>query len=573
MTTNAAADDLSPLEWALLDAVARDEPLVVADECPGEVTGSAGSVRAQVVRDILLGRPVGGQRVEPGPRGVRMWGVVVSGQLDLAAVRSPVPLHLTRCRLRQPAVLADARIPQLILNGSHLPGVEAERLRVDSNLMLADTVITAAGSSCAVRLLGAVVGGQLSFTDAALRAGGDCALHADGIGVDGDLLLRGVGHRFTADAGGKRGAVRLNGARIGGNLECDHADLAASKGPALTLERAEIKGNLYLRDVWATGGPPAAVVLVGAQVGGQLSCTGSRLGCAEGTAMVGDDFQAGGGVFLNDGFHANGGRGHPAVRLIGARIGGHLDCVGGVLWAAGREDLVLDLRFASVGKLLRLSTRGATQADPGDPRPALGEPGLVALDGLTYPVPPEGMDCAEWIDVLGRQTPSFTAQPYQQLAGTYRAAGRERDARQVLIARQHDLLRRGDLTGWSRERHRALGLLLGYGYQSWRSLVALVATVMVAVVFVLALARWSGAVVHPSRPGGPVVACATVEQIGVGIDLALPLIQTGAGSTCELAASRPAEEPLVALSWVFQVFGWAFATLFVAGYTGLIRTV
>ncbi|HEY9472621.1 MAG TPA: hypothetical protein VIS06_02090, partial [Mycobacteriales bacterium] len=114
-------------------------------------------------------------------------------------------------------------------------------------------------------------------------------------------------------------------------------------------------------------------------------------------------------------------------------------------------------------------------------------------------------------------------------------------------------------------------VLLGYGYQSWRSLVALVITLALAVAFVLALAASSAAVTTPAKPGQPAVPCSTVDQVALGVDLALPLIDTGARDHCELAPTSPVEETYVAVGWLFQLLGWSFATLFVAGFTGLVR--
>jgi hypothetical protein len=141
----------------------------------------------------------------------------------------------------------------------------------------------------------------------------------------------------------------------------------------------------------------------------------------------------------------------------------------------------------------------------------------------------------------------------------------------VLIAQQRDLFHRGDLRGLARLRHRVLGLLLGYGYQSWRSLVALVITLAMAIAFVLGLAAGSRAVATPAKPGRPAVRCSTVDPVALGVDLALPLIDTGARDRCELAPTGPAEETYVVVGWLLQVLGWSFATLVVAGYTGLVR--
>ncbi|HEY9476508.1 MAG TPA: hypothetical protein VIS06_21995, partial [Mycobacteriales bacterium] len=484
------SQELSPLERRLVTAVAEDSPLVASDVVPTGTPDQANTVRARVLRDILLGRLVD----HPGPRGVRLHGVYLSGELDLLNMHVNSALHLSCCRFTQPVLLLDAHLPYLAIIDSHLRGLEADRLRVDSNLLLAGSVVDGVGSDCAVRLSGAQVGGQVSLTGATLRAGANCGLQADGLGVGGDLLLR---NGFHARAGGERGAVRLLGAKISGNLDCDGSVITATGGPALNLERADVGGNLYLRGARTSGHAPAGVVLVGARITGQVSATGAEVSSTGGPAVLGDGMQVGGDVFVNGGFSAHGSADHGAVRLVGARIGGHLDCTDGHARVDDPGALALDLRFATVGAMLRLS-RSFT--NPGSAELPFG---LMAFDGLTYPTPPVGMDRGEWTVLLAEQTPSYAAQPYQQLAGAYRAAGREDDARRVLIAQQRDLLRRGDLSALARLRHRVLGVLLGYGYQSWRSLVALVITLALAVAFVLALAASSAAVTTPAKPGQP----------------------------------------------------------------------
>lgn len=445
-----ASDELTPLEHRLVVAVAEDSTLVACDVVPTGTPDPANTVRARVLRDILLGRLVD----HPAPRGIRLHGVYVSGELDLVNVHGTAPLHLSCCRFAQPVLLSDAHLPALAILDSHLRGVEADRLRVDSNLLFAGSVVDGVGSDCAVRLSGAQVGGQLSLTAATLRASANCALQADGLSVGGDLLLR---NGFHAHAGGDRGADRLLGARISGNLDCDGAVVTAAGGPGLNLERVAVGGNLYLRGAHAGGHAPAGVILVGARVTGQVSATGATFSSTGGPAVLGDGVQCG-DVFINSGFSAHGSADHGAVRLVGARIGGHLDCTDGQALVDGAGALALDLRFASVGAMLRLPWSFASPGAVGNPS------GLMAFDGLTYPTPPVGMDRVEWTVVLADRTPSYTAQPYQQLAGAYRAAGREDDARRVLIAQQRDLFHRGDLRGLARLRHWALGVLLGYGY-------------------------------------------------------------------------------------------------------------
>jgi len=63
--------------------------------------------------------------------------------------------------------------------------------------------------------------------------------------------------------------------------------------------------------------------------------------------------------------------------------------------------------------------------------------------------------------------------------------------------------------------------------------------------------------------------CSLVRRIVVGLDTGLPLVSTAAG------ACRPTDtesgDALTVAGWVLQALAWAFATLFVAGFTGAVR--
>ena len=61
-----------------------------------------------------------------------------------------------------------------------------------------------------------------------------------------------------------------------------------------------------------------------------------------------------------------------------------------------------------------------------------------------------------------------------------------------------------------------------------------------------------------------------MERIGVGLDLGLPLIKTGTRDHCDTTASTTGQV-LTAAGWALQLLAWAFATLFVAGFTGAVR--
>ena len=92
--------------------------------------------------------------------------------------------------------------------------------------------------------------------------------------------------------------------------------------PGLFADRLEAKGGVFLRGVKATG----EVRLLGAKLGGDLDCTGATFRAekdAKGNprdALAADGLEAKGGVFLRD-IEATG-----AVRLLGAKLGGNLEC-------------------------------------------------------------------------------------------------------------------------------------------------------------------------------------------------------------------------------------------------------
>lgn len=162
-------------------------------------------------------------------------------------------------------------------------------------------------------------------------------LIADGMVVAGDLFLN---NGFTAT-----GEVRLLGARIGGDLACRGGSFAnADKdgrvlGDALSADGIVVTGSVFLTHGFTAIG---TVRLVGAQIGGTLECSGGSFAYADkdgtvlGDALSCDRMVVTGGVFLDKGFTATG-----AVRLHGAYIGGSLECGGGSFAYADKDGKVL----------------------------------------------------------------------------------------------------------------------------------------------------------------------------------------------------------------------------------------
>jgi len=124
------------------------------------------------------------------------------------------------------------------------------------------------------------------------------------------------------------GAVNLSGGHIGGQLSCRGASLRNSSGPALKADGLRVDQGMFLHGGFtATGaGADGAVNLVGAHIGGQVDCTGASLDNDSGPALNANVVQIDQVLILIGGFTATGAGPDGAVHVAGARIGGQLWC-------------------------------------------------------------------------------------------------------------------------------------------------------------------------------------------------------------------------------------------------------
>ena len=512
-------------------------------------------VRAHVIRELLRG-----EVKVLDPAGVVLTGARVGGHLDLSGIEVPVGLFFRNCIFDGTINLCDAHIPSLALAGSKIVRLEADGLKVDKALF-AERLICHGY----IRMIGASIGDQANFIAAEITSLNDHALLADGIEVSGDLLLSGGFHARSR----ARSAVRLLGAHIHGDFDCDNSVITSSADFALNAEDIEVGGSVRLGTLRANEVPAhdhvrgGAVTLRRGQIGRELRLEGAHLNGGDRSALVADGLRVNGDLHLS-GIQASGRDPDGVVRLRGTQVAGHFYCEEAVVHGSANPGLAIDLSFVRIG--MALSLRGGFAAPEGLSK--------LRLDGMIYTAVPDGMGRPEWVRLLSTRMLAYAAQPYQQLAAVYRAAGQEDDARAVLIA-QMDHLRRQARSRLTRIRLLFLKLTVGYGYQSWRALIGLTLTLAFAIAFVVLASHTTHSVrVVQQAQAGPGTSprrCSLVDQIGLGVDLTIPLINTTTRQRCNLIASSPREGWLEAASWLFQVFGWSFATLFVVGYTGFIR--
>ena len=199
--------------------------------------------------------------------------------------------------------------------------LSSDGLRVDGT-MFCRNGFTAQGE---IRLPGAQIGGRLYLDGARLSNPGGHALVASRLNVGQDMFCRNRGGPEREQPFLAEGVVDLRGAHIGGHFECDGAQLRSESGPALNADSLHVDQDMYMRGRFtATGaGKAGAVRLSGARIGGSLECDEAQLRNDSGPALYAYSLQVGQGMYLGGGFTATGGGEEgAAVNLTDARVGG-----------------------------------------------------------------------------------------------------------------------------------------------------------------------------------------------------------------------------------------------------------
>lgn len=475
-------------------------------------------------------------------------GLTATGHSESGAVR------LAGAHIRGRLQLSDS-----LLTNEAGAALFADGLTVDGGAMLTGLTAAGWGDDGAIRLLGARIGGVLTLTSANLTNEAGPAMLADRLTTDSRVALGGL----TAVGRSDGGAVRLLGARIGGVLDLTGANLTNKAGPALLADRLTADGSAELGGLTATGrGDDGTVGLAQAHIGGVLSLRGAKLTNEAGPALYAPHLQVDDDANLQDLIVT--GRGpFGLVQLMGARIGGEL-VLSGHASGSGDERVLLNLNDAKVAGRFSLWNTMVWQLGFQSPSPL-----KAWVDGFTYSVPPEEPDAETWLKVL-QCAPRYTPQPYRQLAEVYRAAGDEPQSRTVLIKQQEALGRalHKDHAPWRvRAWHWISRVTVRYGYQSSRALGFLLAVVAASCALMI-IADVQGWFVHPSSRGGN--RCGIVETLGSAVDRNVPLLGFSVAGRCELTNVTPAQWFFVA-SLFLQVLSWVFISLFVAGFTGVVR--
>jgi hypothetical protein len=265
-------------------------------------------VRAEVIKDLLVGRPLVNeqQRDQQSPGqspSVFLSGARITGQLDLRGLDFAPPLLLQQCALDEPLVIADSMSRSIRLYGCHLPGVQGSWLKCAGDLHLRGCQVNGA-----VKLAGAYIGGQLVLSGSTLSTPRGIAVCGDGLVVAGDLFCR--------DGAVVEGEVSLVAARISGELRFSASTLCNPEGIALHADRITVEKDMYCREGFTAEGE---VRLAHGQVKGQLNFDRATLRNPGKVALCADHLVVGRHLYCQDDFTTEG-----EVSLVAARVGGEI---------------------------------------------------------------------------------------------------------------------------------------------------------------------------------------------------------------------------------------------------------
>ncbi|MCW4464217.1 hypothetical protein OK351_01665 [Glutamicibacter sp. MNS18] len=177
----------------------------------------------------------------------------------------------------------------------------------------------------------------------------------------------------------------------------------------------------------------------------------------------------------------------------------------------------------------------------------------------------------QWLDLLQLGTPRYAAHPYQQLAGNARGAGHDGEARMILMRQRRDQLARANPGFGAKLWGELTRVTVGYGYRSSQALAWLAGLFLLTVVLIFWILPQGLATAAELQVDGTSIGCMATQRLLVGVELSFPLVSTGVHEACQIAFGSAQGEALAWVGSILKTLSWVFTTLFVAGFTGIIR--
>ncbi|MBB5852077.1 hypothetical protein ACFQ05_02240 [Amycolatopsis umgeniensis] len=402
-----------------------------------------------------------------------------------------------------------------------------------------------------VSLHGAIVDGVVYFDGARLECQGGTALNLSSADI-GDLRC---GAGFEAN-----GMVDLSQVEVANTVNFDGGRVYSPGLRSVNADGANIGGSAFFRSDFRSDGE---LRLLGATVGKQLNFDAGEFVNPGQHAIAADHLRVGGSLYFRDGARADG-----TLRFAGVAVEGQFGLNGATVESDALD--AVSLRSASIkgdGVLLpaalvgNVDLRGASFGRIWDNERFRAS--RVLQDGLKYeslhPEPP-AVTVQERLRMISGDPEGYAAQPYSQLARTYRDKGYAESARKVLVEAQK--VRLSQASGWrgvlSFVWSAFFGSVTGYGYRPWLAAGWSFLVLVVGTVSVDLLSRRSPYFFEKTT-GAP-----DFHPILYVIDTMIPFIDFGYGKWVAHGVAQFLASGLV-------IVGWVVATMLVVAFTAVLR--
>ena len=513
--------------------------------------GSDRIIRAERLAWLLARAGLTSQLVS---QGIALAGALIHGKLDLSG-KVAFPLVAQSCVFDEPIDLSRATLRYLDLTGSSIHGLRAGNVHIEHDLSL-----SAVQSDDTVWLLSAVIGGDVNCSKGFFRGTTPGALLFDSAKIGGEVRL---------DSGVFEG-VSGRRATIDGDVEFQFGKFEKNGFAwtpwAVNFGSAKIGHDVYFQAASAD----AEVSLRSATIGRDLLCERSVFSTEKGTALDISNTEIGGKVSLAEGFSAKGLVDFQNSHVAHDFVLDHIRI---------SDKTAINLQFAKVGTL----------SNSEDSWPERGNLSLLGFvyDQIDPKARPEAGVQIRWIH---RQGDQFLAQPYNQLAAALRRMGLDEEADTALIAKNIDDGRHRK-NPWDAVWYQGLGKLIGFGYRPWNAL--FVSFGVIGIGAVLFGVGFRKEIITPTSDAAYGTVRHSTDQLLesypkfnfliYSLETFVPIVKFEVAQYWIPNANRGAAIRLGgfvvktggllrAYLWLHITLGWILTTIWVGGFTGLLKT-
>lgn len=505
-----------------------DRNPVKNDPKNGDSWEAARTVHADFIYELIVTNREGYKKIHP--KGLRLKGVKIEGELDLEGAEIKNPIWITNCYFTDQIDLTEARTRTISLNGSYVPNIKAPGLYTKGTLFFSKNKESNFGFEApeGLDLSGAVIHGDLNCDGGNFVNMEDeedaHAINAEGIVVKGDALL---GNDFQSTGG-----VSIAGSQIDGSLKCingifkNKGSFTKKKNVALLADGSFIKGDVHIGFGFTSHG---VIKFNGAEIGGDFDCISGiwEFPDSKGRVLKASGITVKGDVRL-DNCKAKG-----EIYFHGADIGGDLDCErvelenpkgesfnaeassikGTLTWLPAPNNNMGAISFAH-------ASADQLKVTPSD----WPTNHSVNVDGFIYGSLVEKSltksdDWMRWLRVDVNNTTiadkiDFRPQPFEQLTQVLRRMGHNENANDVAMEKQKEIwnsksikTRGGKLWHWvmwraNRKGYQPFRILRWYIFPLWLTS---------SVLFWIA---YQNGIMHPSKELVYLNSCYNVSQAG-----------------------------------------------------------